>query len=167
MKSVLTVSTRLQFRGLALHTGCSSVGPACRLPARPDEVLKGAAGRGGGRGAAAPVMSRGSPRVAAGVRVARRGWAADQELLPPAQVSLGFNPERVLSGAFGANHCGGTATGALAWLSSRQVAHALRWLPGVQAVGGVTTLPLSSNYSTGTFRVEGRPPDPGEATWPT
>ena len=132
---------------------------------RPDlnEVLK----EGGGKGAGGQGRSRARNVLAVAEVAAALVLLVGAGLLIKSfyrlqQVNLGFNPERALSVPFALPPVRYRDGGArLAFVE--QVAQRLKGLPGVQAVGGVTTLPLSMNYSTGTFAVEGRPPDPGES----
>jgi putative ABC transport system permease protein len=77
------------------------------------------------------------------------------------QVNLGFNPENAISVPFvlpQARYPDGNARAAFI----KQVTERLKALPGVEAVGGVNTLPLSGDYSSGPFAIEGRPLAPGE-----
>ena len=132
---------------------------------RPDlnEVLK----EGGGKGAGGQGRSRARnvltvAEVAAAFVLLVGAGLLIKSFYRLQQVNLGFNPERALSVPLALTTVRYRDGGArLAFVE--QVAQRLKGLPGVQAVGGVTTLPLSSNYSTGTFAVEGRPPDPGES----
>jgi predicted permease len=75
------------------------------------------------------------------------------------QVNAGFNPENVLSVPFvlpQSRYPDGNARAAFV----NRIMEKLKALPGVQAVGGVTTLPLSGDYVSASFIVEGQTVSP-------
>jgi putative ABC transport system permease protein len=75
------------------------------------------------------------------------------------QVNAGFNPENVLSVPFvlpQSRYPEGSARAAIV----NHIMEKTKALPGVQAVGGVTTLPLSGEYSSASFIVEGQTVSP-------
>jgi putative ABC transport system permease protein len=75
------------------------------------------------------------------------------------QVNTGFNPENVLSVPFvlpQSRYPDGNAR--VAFIN--RIMEKLKALPGVQAVGGVTTLPLSGDYASASFIVEGQTVSP-------
>ena len=77
------------------------------------------------------------------------------------QVSLGFNPENVLAVPFAMPQTR-YPSGAERAAFIAQVVERVKGLPGVEAVGGTTILPLGSDMSSGEFAVEGRTLAPGE-----
>jgi putative ABC transport system permease protein len=75
------------------------------------------------------------------------------------QVNAGFNPENVLSVPFvlpQSKYPDGNARAAFI----KRIMEKLKSLPGVQAVGGVTTLPLSGDHASRSFIVEGQTVSP-------
>ena len=78
------------------------------------------------------------------------------------QVPPGFNPSRTLTLELTLN--GRRYNDERVALDTyRDLWERLGRLPGVQAVGGVSALPLSQMFSWGPITVEGRPQQPGEA----
>jgi predicted permease len=77
------------------------------------------------------------------------------------QVNPGFNTENVLSVPISIpqrRYPDGNARAAFV----NRIMEKLKAMPGVQTVGGVTTLPLSGEYSSRSFIVEGQPISPGD-----
>lgn len=78
------------------------------------------------------------------------------------RIDAGFDPENVLTMEFrlsGPNYEEDKQRTAFI----QQVTERIKALPDVEAVGIVNDLPLSNNYSTDSFNVEGQPAQPGEA----
>ena len=75
------------------------------------------------------------------------------------QVNTGFNPENVISVPFvlpQSRYADGNARTAFI----NRIMEKLKALPGVQAVGGVTILPLSGDHASASFIVEGQTVSP-------
>jgi putative ABC transport system permease protein len=77
-------------------------------------------------------------------------------------VDPGFQPDNVLAFQLSVPRAGFSDAGQRAGLY-RQVLERLETLPGVEAVGASTNLPLHPAYATDSFVIQGRPqPNPGE-----